>query len=135
MINEERVRELCHMAAFDEHHAKECRQMGQYYMWDYVGKELVKSFFTGTIAYGLLILLWGIHSMETLMEMLNGAGLQETIGWILVLYVGFMALYLAATVGVYCVRYVQGRKKLRKYADSLKKVRRMYQREDQINRV
>ena len=133
MINEERVRELCHMAVFDEHEAKKCRQMGEYYMWDYVGKELVKSFFSGTIAYGLLLLLWGIHNTESLMDMLSGAGLKETAGWVLILYVGFMAAYLAVTVVVYCVRYVYGRKKLRKYADSVNRVRRMYQREEQIN--
>jgi len=45
MINEDRVKELYQMAVFDEYKEKKYRQMGEYYMWDYVGKELVKSFF------------------------------------------------------------------------------------------
>ena len=51
MINEERVKELYHMAVYDSHMDKVDSQIGQYYIWDYIGKELVRSFFTGTAAY------------------------------------------------------------------------------------
>ena len=44
MINEERVRELYQMAVYDETEDKKCHPMGEYYIWDYVGKEIVKSF-------------------------------------------------------------------------------------------
>ena len=134
MINEERVKELCHMAVFDEHSAKECRQMGEYYMWDYVWKELVKSFLSGTIAYLLLMILWGIHNLEGRMEMMGGSNLKELIGWVIIVYIAFLTVYLIVTAVVYCVRYVYGRKRLREYADHLKKVCRMYRREEQMNR-
>lgn len=134
MINEERVKELCHMAVFDEHSAGQCRQMGEYYMWDYVGKELVKSFFTGTIAYLLLLLLWGMYNSRMLIDMLNGPDLKALVGWGLLLYVVFLVVYLVLTAIIYCVRYVYGRKKLRRYAEHLKKVRKMYNREDRMNR-
>ena len=39
MINEERVRELYQMAVYDETEDKKCHPMGEYYIWDYVGKE------------------------------------------------------------------------------------------------
>ena len=45
MISEERVKELYHLAAFDEYENKKYHQAGEYTMWDYVGKEIVKSFF------------------------------------------------------------------------------------------
>ena len=134
MINEERVKELTHMAIYDAHSQKECRQMGEYYMWDYVWKELVKSFFSGTIAYLLLMVLWGIHDLEGLMEMLGGSSLKELIGWVIIAYIAFLTVYLIVTAVVYCVRYVYGRKRLREYADHLKKVCRMYRREEQMNR-
>ena len=103
-------------------------------MWDYVGKELVKSFFSFFFAYLLLLLLWGIRDMEMLTEMLNSPKLKELIGWVLLLYVVFMAVYMVLTAIIYCVRYVYGRKKLRRYAEHIKKVRRMYYREEQMNR-
>ena len=60
MISEERVKELYHLAAFDEYENKKYYQAGEYTMWDYVGKEIVKSFFSGTIAFILLIVFWGL---------------------------------------------------------------------------
>lgn len=42
MISEERVKELYHLAAFDEYENKKYYQAGEYTMWDYVGKEIVK---------------------------------------------------------------------------------------------
>lgn len=134
MINEERVKELTHMAIYDAHRQKECRQMGEYYMCDYVGKELVKSFFTGSIAYVLLLALWGIHDLGGIIGAVGNFDLKETAGWAILAYIVFMAIYLTVTAVVYCVRYVYGRKRLRGYTEHLKKVRRMYRREQQMNR-
>lgn len=132
MINEERVRELYHMAVFDEREEKEVRQMGEYYMWDYVGKELVKSFFSGTIAFILLVVLWGCGNLTNLTSFLNQTDLMELIVHIVVIYVGFIVVYLLVTALVYCVRYVYGRKELRSYVNHLKKARKLYDREDKL---
>jgi hypothetical protein len=130
MINEERVKELFQMAVYDEYKEKENRQMGEYYMWDYVGKEVVKSFFSGTIAFILLGILWGIGSLSSLTEFLGSMDFADLAIHAGVLYIGFMAVYLLVTVLVYCVRYVYGRKELRRYVNHLKNVRRLYQQED-----
>ena len=109
MINEERVKELYQMAVYDEYEDKECHQMGQYYIWDYVGKELVKSFFSGTIAFMLLVALWGIGDMSAAIAFVNSADLTNLAVRLILLYVGFMAIYLLVTVFVYAVRYAKGR--------------------------
>lgn len=132
MINEDRVKELYQMAVFDEYKEKKYRQMGEYYMWDYVGKELVKSFFSGTIAFALLLALWGMGNMSDLISFINQADLKDLIVHIAVFYVVFMVLYLLVTALVYCVRYVYGRKELRGYVNHLKKARKLYQREDKL---
>lgn len=132
MINEERVKELYHMAKYDSHTGREDSQMGKYYMWDYVGKELVKSFFTGSIAFVLLAVLWGMNDIEGITAKVNNLDLVDMAANIVVLYIGFLAIYLLATAMVYSLRYVRGRKKLRRYAVHLKRVRKMYQREDKL---
>lgn len=132
MINEERVKELYHMAVYDSHRDKADSQMGQYFMWDYIGKELVKSFFTGTIAFALLVVLWGMSDLEKVTRMVNNLEVADLVVRIGVLYIGFLAVYLLATIMVYLFRYVLGRKKLRRYAVHLKRVRKMYQREDKL---
>lgn len=132
MINEERVRELYQMAVYDTYEDKECRPMGQYYIWDYVGKELVKSFFSGTIAFLLLVVLWGIGDVTGAVAFVNSMDLTNLVIRFILLYVGFMAVYLLATVFVYTIRYAKGRKELRKYVGHLKKIRKMYHREDKL---
>ena len=46
MINEDRVKELYRMAVYDAYEDEKCQQTGKYYISDYVGKEMIKSFFT-----------------------------------------------------------------------------------------
>lgn len=44
MINEDRVKELYRMAVYDAYEDEKCQQTGKYYISDYVGKEMIKSF-------------------------------------------------------------------------------------------
>jgi type III secretory pathway component EscU len=118
------------MAVFDAHREKECRQMGNYYMWDYVGKECIKSVFSGTLAFVLLAAFVAFGSLSQLTAFLNSADLIQLGGSVLLLYVVFMAVYLLVTVLVYCVRYVYRRKELRGYVNHLRKVRKMYRQNE-----
>ncbi len=132
MINEERVKELYHMAVYDSHMDKVDSQIGQYYIWDYIGKELVRSFFTGTAAYVLIAVLWGMNDLEAVTARINNLDVVDLGVRAGILYAGFLAVYLLATAAVYLIRYAYGRKKLRRYAVHLKRVRKMYQREDKL---
>ena len=71
MISEERVKELYHLSVFDEYENKKYHQAGEYTMWDYVGKEVVKSFFSGTIAFVLMIVFWGLGDIDTITKWIN----------------------------------------------------------------
>jgi hypothetical protein len=95
-------------------------------MWDYVGKECLKSFFSGTIAFVLLAAFVAIGNLTQLTSFLNGADLIGLLIRILILYGAFMVVYLLVTVMVYCVRYVYRRKELRGYVSHLRTVRKMY---------
>lgn len=131
MINERRVKELCHMAVYDTGKDKTDQQMGQYYLWDYVSKELIKSFFSGTIAYLLLVLLWAMSSLERVSMLINNLNVLGLAVSLVVLYIGFMAVYLFVTAVVYSVRFANGRKRLKKYEEHMAQARRLYHREDQ----
>ena len=97
MISEERVKELYHLAAFDEYENKKYHQAGEYTMWDYVGKEIVKSFFSGTIAFILLIVFWGLGDIDTITKWINRVDLTTFVPKLIVAYAGFMIVYLLIT--------------------------------------
>ena len=45
MINEDRVKELYHLAAYESTNEKLHKEVNEYYLWDYVWKEVMTSFF------------------------------------------------------------------------------------------
>lgn len=132
MINEERVKELYQIALYDQNEAKQYRQVEEYYRNDYISKELIKSFFSGTISFLLLLALWFLGDIEGALENLTKTDNSGTIIWIIVLYVMFMAFYLFCTALVYHVRYKTGKIKLKEYHTHLKKVQKMYEREEKL---
>ena len=70
--------------------------------------------------------------MTAAITFVNSADLMNLVIRFILVYVGFMAIYLLVTVFIYSIRYAEGRKQLRKYVGHLKKVHRMYHREDKL---
>lgn len=132
MVNEERLRHMIKMAQFDTNDGKHCKPMTQYARRDYVSLQLLWSFVTGTICYGLLLGLWGLYSMESLMERINQMDIRGMLMSLLISYGVFMLVYLGATCVVYHMKYTEGRKKVKRYYGNLKKVNQMYEREDRL---
>ena len=93
---------------------------------------MIKSFFSGTIAFILLVVLWGIGDVSALIAFINNADVIDLLIHIVMLYAGFMAIYLFITAVVYRVRYDKRRRKLHQYAKHVNKVQEMYRREDKL---
>lgn len=132
MVNEERLRHLIKMAEFDTNDGKRCKPMTQYARKDYVAMQMLKSFVTGTIAYMLLFIMWALSSADVLIKKLNGTELTGFLVSVIGLYIVFLILYLLATHIIFNYKYTQGRKKVKKYYGSLKKVNQMYEREERL---
>lgn len=132
MVNEERVKNLYKIALYEKNEEKYERQTGQYYKGDYVSKELIKSFFMGTLAYVLMLVLWAISSMEAFLESVNNLEIIRTTVMAVVLYIGFMAIYLFATYLVFRARYREGKLRLKEYVAALKTTKKMYEREEKL---
>ncbi len=132
MVNEERLRCMIKMAEFDSRDGKDCKPMMQYARKDYVSLQLLKSFVGGSIAFFLLGLLWALYSMEELMEKINSLDILQLLVTTAVLYVIFMIIYLAATYIIFHVKYTNGRRKVKQYYVSLKKINTMYTREERL---
>ena len=128
MINEDRVKELYHLAVYESTSEKTHKQVNEYYMGDYVWKEVLKSFFSGTFAFV------GMNNMDVLLDRLNTIDIFETATIVVAIYIAFMAVYIFATVLVYVSRFGKGRKNMRGYVEHLKNINRMYNREEKLKR-
>ena len=95
-------------------------------------KIMFGSFVSGTIGFALILVTWGIYSMNQLMENLNAMDIQELLTSVLVKYIVFMIAYMAITYFVYNRRYTKGRREVKKYYGNLKKLNQLYEREDKL---
>lgn len=132
MVNEERLRHLIKMARFDANDGKKCKPMAQYARKDYISLQMLKSFVTGSITYVLLFAIWSLSSVETVVQKITGNQLRGFAIMTIVLYLAFMLIYLLATYIVFHMKYTEGRRKVKKYYNSLKKVNQMYERENRL---
>ena len=135
MISKERVRHMTKLAAFEEREGKKYHKMTQYFRRDYVGLELIKSFFTGTLAFGLMLMVWVVCGAESLMANINHMNLVVFGTELLIWYLTFLAVYLIATYVIYNIRYTRGRKKIRLFYNRLKKVSHLYENESGQNNM
>lgn len=130
MINEEKVKEMYRVARYDSSQTRKEAQYEHYYRKDYIRKELMKSVFSGTIVFMLVLLLWGMNQANSLLDQLNSMDFVE-IGVVFALvYIAFLVLYLWVTYLVFQIRFRNGRKALKQYYLHLKNLEKMYEREE-----
>lgn len=132
MVNEERLRHLIKMAQFDTNEGKRCKPMTQFSRKDYVALQVLKSFVAGTITYMLMFVIWALYSMDELIKKMTGNQIRGFAVTVIVLYLIFLVVYMLATYIVFQVKYTDGRKRVKRYYNSLKRVNQMYEREDRL---
>lgn len=132
MVNLERVKHQCQIAFYEQKEDKKNRQVGNYYRSDFIGKEIIKSIFTGTIAYAVMAVLWMMVNWDTVLDSVNDLSIVNILFVMLLVYIGFIAVYLFVTYIVYGLRYIQSRKRMDGYKEHLKALNRIYEREEKL---
>lgn len=130
MLNEERIRLMTKMASYEEKEGREYMPIRQYYRKDYITYQMIKTFLTSTISFGILFLCWMIYRMEDIAELLNNSDLMSVGTSILLRYVLFVVLYQVIAYIVYSYRYAKAAASVKKYYSTLKKVERLHDREE-----
>lgn len=130
MLNQERVEEMIRLAIFDQREGEACKPMIQYFRKDYIVKELLKSFVTGTLAFFIITGMGFMYQAENIINSLNTMDMKGRLLELGMVYLIFMAVYFAVTYVIYYRRYSIGRQKVKKYYVHLKKVSRLYHQED-----
>lgn len=134
MVNEERVKKLYKIAVYEQNEEKDHRQAGQFYRSDYIGKEVVKSFFSGSIAYVFMSALWVIANWNLVMHQINTLEIVDTLVVMVVIYILFLAGYIFITALIYYYRYKHSKERLDAYIQDLKAVHVMFEREEKLKR-
>jgi len=132
MLNKDRIRLMTRLAVYEQGEGKEYMPMSRYYRKDYVGMQMIKTFFCSTIAFGILFVLSILYQLDTWLEELYQLDYQSYIISVLLQYAIFVVVYQIMAWVVYTLRYRKGQRKQKQYLSRLKKVEKLYEREERL---
>ncbi len=131
MLNEEKIKLMTRMAAYEENEGKRSMQIGNYFRSDYIGLQVMKSVISATVAFAIVIAMYIFYDFESVMKEIYQVDLLATGKQILIAYVVFVGIYAVITYVIYAYRYSKARKSLRKYYTHLTELSQFY---DEIRR-
>lgn len=117
------------LQAFNDRKGKEYFPVVKYFRRDYVGLHMLKGFVSGTIAYGIMLLMWGVCNMEMLMENIHTMDLKQFAVSVLLRYLLFMLIYLIAVFAYASAKYTRARKEIKGYNRHLKRLIGSFERD------
>lgn len=131
MLNEEKIKLMTRMAAYEENEGKRSMQIGNYFRSDYIGLQVMKSVISATIAFAIVIAMYIFYDFESVMKEIYQVDLLATGKQILIAYVVFVGIYAVITYMIYAYRYTKAKKSLKKYYTHLTELSGFY---DEIRR-
>ena len=123
MLNEERIKLMTKMAAYEADEGKKNVAIGNYFRGDYIGLQVIKSIISATIAFVIVFGLFVFYDFEVFMDLL---GFGRTV---ITAYLIFVAVYALISYMIYTYRYAKARKSLKMYYNNLKKLAYLYDKE------
>ena len=120
---------MVQLQAFHDRKGREYFPVIKYFRKDYVGLHLLKGFLSGTAAYGVGMLMWGVCNMETLMDSIHTMDLRQFAISILLRYVLFLGVYLVAVFAYAQTKYTRARKEIKGYNRHLKRLIGSFERD------
>jgi len=132
MVNMRKVRLMTKLAIYEKTEGKEDIKLGKYFRRDYVRLKVLHNIVAVTIGYLLVLAMIIAYQMEYLIREavnLDYIGIGKTI---LGVYVIVVTVYAMAAMVGYGLYYDYSRKKLAKYFRMLRRLRSLYQEEEQL---
>lgn len=125
MLNEERIRLMTRMAAYEEHEGKKDIAISGYFRGDYISFQLLKSAIYATVGFALAVAMYVLYNGETFLEDFYKMDFMEFFKGILSKYCLVMAIYLVISYFVYSYRYHKAKRHVKQYNQLLRALLQM----------
>ena len=129
MLNEERIKLMTKMAAYEADEWKKNVAIGNYFRGDYIGLQVIKSIISATIAFVIVFGLFVFYDFEVFMSDIYKMDLLGFGRTVITAYLIFVAVYALISYMIYTYRYAKARKSLKMYYNNLKKLAYLYDKE------
>ena len=125
MLNEERIRLMTRMAAYEEHEGKKDIAISGYFRGDYISFQLLKSAIYATVGFALAVAMYVLYNIETFLEDFYKMDMVEFLKGILSKYCLVLAIYLVISYFVYSYRYHKAKRHVKQYNQLLRTLLQM----------
>ena len=129
MLNEERIKLMTKMAAYEADEGKKNVAIGNYFRGDYIGLQVIKSIISATIAFVIVFGLFVFYDFEVFMSDIYKMDLLGFGRTVITAYLIFVAVYALISYMIYTYLYAKARKSLKMYYNNLKKLAYLYDKE------
>ena len=125
MLNEERIRLMTRMAAYEEHEGKKDIAISGYFRGDYISFQLLKSAIYATVGFALAVAMYVLYNIETFLEDFYKMDIVEFLKEIVSKYCLVLAIYLVISYFVYSYRYHKAKRHVKQYNQLLRALLQM----------
>lgn len=126
MLNEDRIRLMAQMSAYEAHEGKNDVKINGYFRGDYISLQLLKSAIYATVGFTLAVAMYVLYNLETFLEDFYKMDVVEFSKGILSKYCLVLAIYLVISYFVYSYRFYKAGKHVKKYNQQLRALMQMY---------
>lgn len=127
MLNEDKIQLMTGIAMFEKKEGKDMFPAESMFRNDYIGSHMLKSFFRFTCSFLIGLALWGLYSIEELLNTITVDNLVQLGIKGTGLYAAGLFVYLCITYTVYSRRYDYAGKTIRVYTAKLRRLHKQYE--------
>ena len=130
MVNEERIKLMTRMAAYEKDEHKKNKKIVSFFKSDYISMQILKSIVYTTIAFAIMFGLYVLYDFEIFMKEIYQMDIFEFAKSVIIVYGIFMGIILVITYAVSLYQYKRALQSTKLYYANLKKLSRDYGEEE-----
>ena len=130
MVNEERIKLMTRMAAYEKEKHKKNKNIVNFYKKDYISMQILKSIVYTTVAFGIILALYVLYDFEVFMKDIYQMDLFQFAKSVIIVYLIFLGIILVVTHAVALYQYNRAWESTKLYYANLKKLSYIYGEEE-----
>ena len=130
MVNEERIKLMTRMAAYEKEEYKKNKAIVSFFRSDYISLHMLKTTIASTTAFAIIFALYVLYDFELFMQDIYKMDLFEFAKSVVILYLIFLGITYVFTYVLSLYRYNKAMQSTKLYHTNLKKLSRIYGEEE-----
>ena len=130
MVNEDRIKLMTRMAAYEKEEHKKNKTIVSFFKSDYISMQMLKSTVYTTIAFAIMFGLYVLYDFEVFMKEIYQMDVFEFAKSVIIIYLIFTGIILVITYVISLYQYNRALQSTKLYYMNLKKLSRIYGEEE-----